>query len=411
MNFKNTSTLVVLFILLFIGTAILYEQDYLARSEPEVDEIGEVPEESPEITPEPTPSPKPFPKLSKDYFRDFTITKHPKLSGRIAFSVKIGSYERILLLDLDANVIRILIDGRGNNNYPAWSPDGSRLAFTSDRDGNKEIYFSEWDGQNPERLTYSPGIDDNAVWASDGTNVIYYSEEKGSTSGRHTNIFRVNIEDRVPERLTNFEKRNSVPDISADGTSVTYSTNRFWPGWDVCSFNIYSRSEKCLLTGISSFCRARWSPDGKKLAYSSGSLKDIDIAIYDSDSGSQRVVTRMKLREYDVDWSADGKHLVFAAENGSPDDFNIYVQEIATRKVSPLVKSPYSMRYLSWTDAKTIELVAKRIKQREKEEEERKKALKELLETPDIDVFDPSKVKEIEVIGPQGSAVESQVNK
>ena len=50
---------------------------------------------------------------------------------------------------------------------PAWSPDGRRIAFDSERDGNREIYVMDSDGSNVTRLTNHPEWDGSPVWTAD----------------------------------------------------------------------------------------------------------------------------------------------------------------------------------------------------------------------------------------------------
>jgi TolB protein len=57
-----------------------------------------------------------------------------------------------------------LTHGPAGNGGPAWSPDGQRIAFTSSRDGNSEIYVMNADGSNQTRLTNDPGSDTNPSW-------------------------------------------------------------------------------------------------------------------------------------------------------------------------------------------------------------------------------------------------------
>ncbi len=49
--------------------------------------------------------------------------------------------------------------------FSAWSPDGTKIAFNSDRDGNSEIYVMNADGSNPTRLTNNPDSDSNPSWS------------------------------------------------------------------------------------------------------------------------------------------------------------------------------------------------------------------------------------------------------
>ncbi|GAF79788.1 unnamed protein product [marine sediment metagenome] len=65
-----------------------------------------------------------------------------------------------------------------NNNYdglPCWSPDGKKIAFASDRDGNFEIYIMDADGKNQTRLTNNNVLDNFPSWSPDSTKLAFYS--------------------------------------------------------------------------------------------------------------------------------------------------------------------------------------------------------------------------------------------
>ncbi|HEX4932732.1 MAG TPA: hypothetical protein VFV33_06090, partial [Gemmatimonadaceae bacterium] len=68
------------------------------------------------------------------------------------------------LINADGTGLRRLTTDPANDRYPVWSPQGDRLAFASDRDGNDEIYVMNLDGTGLRRLTTSPGLDVPDVW-------------------------------------------------------------------------------------------------------------------------------------------------------------------------------------------------------------------------------------------------------
>ncbi len=66
----------------------------------------------------------------------------------------------------------------GLDDYPAWSPDGKHLAFTSNRDGNYEIYRIDASGGDPTNLTLDEGLDHFAAW-SPGGKLAFVSNRDG----------------------------------------------------------------------------------------------------------------------------------------------------------------------------------------------------------------------------------------
>ena len=64
---------------------------------------------------------------------------------------------------------------------PAWSPDGKQIAFTSNRDGNYDIYVMNSDGSNPRNATSHPSRDDHAAWHPDGRRLLFVSDPDGGS--------------------------------------------------------------------------------------------------------------------------------------------------------------------------------------------------------------------------------------
>lgn len=106
---------------------------------------------------------------------------------KLAFTSKRSGSEDIWVID-----VQNVLQGTGNPNpvnltqspsrdrYPMWSPDGKKLTFNTDRDGNFEIYTMNADGSNPRNVSNSPSTEGLADWSPDGKSLVFYSDRPGN---------------------------------------------------------------------------------------------------------------------------------------------------------------------------------------------------------------------------------------
>jgi Tol biopolymer transport system component len=78
-----------------------------------------------------------------------------------------------------------------------WSPDNQQIAFTSDRDGNSEVYVMDADGQNVRRLTNTRATERAAAWSPDGKRIAFSSDADGASQ-----IYIMNADGSNAVRLT-----------------------------------------------------------------------------------------------------------------------------------------------------------------------------------------------------------------
>ena len=100
--------------------------------------------------------------------QSFSTASAEGTSG-IAFTSDRDGDDEIFVMDADgANQTNLSNNAIFDDNQPSWSPDGQRIAFVSNRDGNREIYAIDADGGNPTRVTNNPDADHDPAWSPAG---------------------------------------------------------------------------------------------------------------------------------------------------------------------------------------------------------------------------------------------------
>ena len=110
---------------------------------------------------------------------------------------------------------------KGSNSAPSWSPDGRTLAITLTRDGNSQIYAINADGSGARRLTTSSGIDTEPEYSADGASIYFTSDRGGGPQ-----IYRMSASGGDAQRVTFKGDYNISPRTSPDGKSLAYISRR-----------------------------------------------------------------------------------------------------------------------------------------------------------------------------------------
>ncbi len=111
----------------------------------------------------------------------------------------------------------VLANFKGNNSAPSWSPDGKRLAIVLTYSANSQVYLINADGTGLQQLTKSSAIDTEPVWSPDG-NTIYFTSNRGGSP----QIYRVGVSGGEPKRVTFDGTYNVSPRISPDGKLLAF---------------------------------------------------------------------------------------------------------------------------------------------------------------------------------------------
>lgn len=267
---------------------------------------------------------------------------------------------RIWLLDIDGRQ-RQLTRGPGLDRAPRWSPDGSRIAFLSDRDGSAHVYVLPRDGGEADPVPGLPGAISDLRWCPDGDAVVvtaavavdpdwrgerahgrepkqrkvqpevawklpYKSDGLGYMLAREIHLFRIDVRNGEHRQLTDGPFDVLAIGIAPDGRHLAYARTRdgrFAHRSDLWVSDAEGGNARRLTEDFATVMSPVWSPDGRWIAFS-GTVDEGDaqtnLYLLEFASGRVRRVGDENLQVADPDsvqWAEDSRSLLFArAERG-----------------------------------------------------------------------------------------------
>jgi len=270
------------------------------------------------------------------------------IKGEIVFQSNLDGDNEIYSI---SNIgLKKLTDNTWEDEHPMWSPDGKQIAFTANPEGSYDIFIMNADGSNINPLTSFP-LDENwATWFPDGKSIVFTRQIKKFLR-KSVQVFRIDLLTKETKRIIpQYSKGLVIPHMSPKAPLLTLTGKRTI-GWDVAVFDMNKNELKFLDEGGKS-CRARFSEDGKKLAYvSSKADKKGDIWLMNPDgSGKTRLTKRDDTYDYFPSWSPDNNYIVFNSshQHDHNGDWKLYIIEVNSREVFFLFDSPGNDVFPDW---------------------------------------------------------------
>ena len=254
---------------------------------------------------------------------------------RIAFSSNRDGDWDIYVMNADGSGVTRLTDHPGSNLSPDWSPDGGQIAFTSDRDGDWDIYVMNADGSGVTQLTDNADDDRNPDWSPDGRRIAFSS---GPPDG-NLDIYVMNADGSGVTRLTDHPGLHQFPDWSPDGGHIAFtSVRQDDEDWNIYVMNADGSGVMRLTNHPELDRNPAWSPDGRRIAFTSDRDGDWDIYVMNADgSGLTRLTDNAELDRWPA-WSPDGRRIAFTSDRDG--DWDIYVMNADGSGVTRLVDHP-----------------------------------------------------------------------
>ena len=190
-------------------------------------------------------------------------------------------------------------DPQKQNYLPIWSPDGSKIAFTTNRDGNPEIYVMNRDGSGLRRMTNHPAIDVSPTWSPSGTQLAWVSDRTGT--GR---IYIMNV-DGTGQRVLIGEEAYRPTWSSEPYNEIAYAA-KTGPGFDIKVFSFATGDSRRITDGIGSNESPAFAPNGRHIAFTSTRNGKVQVYTIAKDGNDLRQITREGNNKY-PNWSMEPK--------------------------------------------------------------------------------------------------------
>jgi TolB protein len=226
---------------------------------------------------------------------------------KIAFMNNYDGDFEICVMNADGTGIKQLTKNSAIDGFPTWSPDGRRIAFASNRDGDDDIWVMNADGSDQTNVTSDdPADNEDPHWSPNGRWIGSTTDQYG-----YWHVVVILLDIKFEATLDWGRESTWFDSWSPDGRSFLVHDNRAGD-YDIYRYDIpdtdpiqWGLLEGKLVSDDNSIEeRAVWSPDGKQIAFSSNRDGDLDIYVMNADGGPQRQITHNNVDDIVEDWQS-----------------------------------------------------------------------------------------------------------
>lgn len=238
-------------------------------------------------------------------------------NGKLAYTAVVSALQ-LYAQAPEAETASRLVVSDSVDYEPVVSPDGTRIAFVSRRDGNDEIHVAGAKGSNVRRITSHPSYDWDPAWAPDSQRIVFASGRAGNSE-----LYVIGADGQGLARLTNSADADENPAWSPDGMKIT-----FWSEGDddpeIYVMNADGTGTSPLTANSDADTFPTWSPDGSRIAFTSDRDRqgDAEIFVMNADGSGvlQLTATAGSVEDWSPAWSPEGERIAFVSDRGGDED-------------------------------------------------------------------------------------------
>jgi Tol biopolymer transport system component len=229
---------------------------------------------------------------------------------------------RIYVMNADGSGVTTLSPEGVDDTAPVWSPNGRKIAFVSQRDGNREIYVMDAEcvslpegcGPNAINVSRHPADDWTPAWSPDSSQLAYSSIRAGNWEIFILDMSCLDDPESCPDKLTQLTtdgNGNILPVWSPDGSRIAFSSKASG-NWDIYTMAPNGADVHQVTTDPANDLSPAWSPDGTRMAFETNRDGNVEVYLTGANGGTDQNISNFPLaNDHGPFWSPDGQFLVF----------------------------------------------------------------------------------------------------
>ena len=270
-------------------------------------------------------------------------------TAKIAFTSNRDGNHEIYIMNPDGTVQKNLTRHKAGDVQPAWSPTGEEILFVSYRDGRPDLYLMDSDGTNVRKVFKNLKSRTAPAWSADGRQISYVRTDAVRE------LYIASLDKKIEKRIATVGRFDGYSNWSPDGTRIVFdaplrqghTTSRMHV------FNLTTHQQEVLLGKVvlTSMNSPAWSPSGDKIVFTW--LQGGNFAIYITDSGGntpERIVVPLAgFSTAHPDWSPSGNTLVYEGYDLQSNNRQIYTVDLNGGEPEKLTRKGINF-FADWFD-------------------------------------------------------------